>query len=95
MNKYSCSEEKNEIILHINKEDFVKYDPDKASLEDWISNHLTPLVYDLSMEKIKYIIENKTPTLIYFIKYSDPEFTKSYNIFYLNAKKYNVKNKYY
>jgi hypothetical protein len=90
MDKLGCNKENNDTILFLNKEEIKKYNSSDGSLKEWLNKEIIPLIYDLSLDKIKYIIEKKLPALIYFIKYSDNSFTSSYNRFYQLSKKYKV-----
>ena len=92
MNKFDCKEENNDIILFLNKEEVKKYHVANGTLKEWLEKELIPLIFDLSIDKLKYIIDNKLPALIYFIKYSDNSFTSSYNRFYQLSKRYKVIN---
>jgi len=90
MDKLGCYKENNDTIIFLNKEEIKKYHPSDGSLKEWLSKEIIPLIYDLSLDKIKYIIDQKLPALIYFIKYSDNSFISSYNRFYQLSKKYKV-----
>jgi hypothetical protein len=90
MTWFSCVEGNNDIILYWNKEDTKRFNASKGTLKEWLNQEFVPLIFDLTFGKLKYILDNKIPSMIFFIKYSDESFTVPYNRFYHIAKNHSV-----
>lgn len=79
-----------EIILMKNFDDkYTRFDKDFTEYyyEEWISSATTPIVMDLSPEKLQIIFQENIPGLIF---YSKNRTSTNYSIFYKNAKLFKV-----
>ena len=79
-----------EIILMKNFDDrYTRYDKDFTEYyyEEWISYVTTPIVMDLTPEKLKIVFQENIPGLIFF---SSNKSSPNYTIFYQNAKSFKV-----
>lgn len=88
--RFKCNEGENEVVLYLNKERTRKYNRTVGSLKSWVYEQMVPLISDLSMRKLRTVIENKVPVIIFFMKYTDEYFTSTYNKFYQVAKNNSV-----